>query len=283
MKIIIFLILLGFFSVTEAMTVDSAKWQLPDSTVLQFTIAGLFHNYHIQLDQNGFPAGPNNYNFNSTSLVTFYPVTISQSDTNWIYVDSTQTLNYYSSISPYPYLHYNTTMQIILDSATHRIRSFTINYDYASIPSSSLKYTISISGLKYTIKNLIAEDSDITKNLLEVAYSYKEGAHSNDYGGQDLIQAAKINISGALNYNLLDIPLVAQKSDIPIVRYGTNRITILMPSQNHSKEIILYSMLGVLVSRVPIINGIVEFQTSNIPRGVYFALSDALSVKVLIQ
>lgn len=56
-----------------------------------------------------------------------------------------------------------------------------------------------------------------------------------------------------------------------------------MPPQNHSKEMILYSMLGVMVSRATIINGIAEFQASNLPRGVYFALSDGLSTKVLVQ
>jgi hypothetical protein len=130
---IIFFILIGNGAASPAITIDSTKWPLPDSTVLHFTVYGLFHNFHVQNDGMG-NNGPDNFDRTDNSYTTFPSVEILRSDSAWSFIDSSQTLVYYKNNSVYPQPLDTTIIRIALDSGSHSIHALDFHHSFGLPP-----------------------------------------------------------------------------------------------------------------------------------------------------
>ena len=283
MKGIILFVFLSFVSTANALSVDSAKWTLPDSISLHFTIYGIFNSFHVQNDGMGHD-GPDSYNRDENSYVESPAVVILRSDSAWNFIDSNESLVYYKDNSQPPFSNDVTTIRIAIDSVSHSIRSLFFQHEY-TFPTGgvSKKFEIDIKGIKFNRQKLIVEDSNITRSLLSANYSSKWGLHSNDYGASYVKHIDKVTISGSLNYNLLSVASLEKSANQVTVRYYPNQIVVLVPTENKSKVLTLYSSIGTIVREIPVIDGSATIELARLVRGVYFILADRLNGKVLVQ
>ncbi len=136
---------------------------------------------------------------------------IRRSDSNWSLIDSNQILQY-SFNGDYQYNLNETWIERTLDTQHHLISNLNYHTKYGVVQSQEITSSISVTGIAYSRKALTVLDSDVTKNLLSESYSEYGGRYDN-CGGVDLGHIDKVNVSGSLNYNLLDVPIVAQKTD----------------------------------------------------------------------
>jgi hypothetical protein len=277
----LFFILPRYCCQVKAMTVDTAKWPLPDSISIKLTVYGTFNYYYDQSDGNGHN-GPNNYNYNSKGSYSTPEITIVKTDSLVHYSDSTQTIVYVKSVNLSP--DNDTIVYLLtLDTFFHRITSFTFHHSYhfSGIFASEIT-DISIKGLRYSQQKLIVEDSDITKDLIDAQYSSEGKLRPAGSEGSTLLSVDKVNISGTVNYNLLDVEQIFSSSPQLKVEYSRNLIQAILPENNHSITANLYSSLGVLAQQKRFENGTAIFSTGNLAKGLYFIIAGNLCSKVMI-
>lgn len=278
---IIFLILIGSSATCPAITVDSAKWPLPDSISIKFTVYGMFNSYHQVSDGNGH-SDPNNYSRNEKGNYSTPDMIIVRTDSLLHYSDSTQTILYLKSYNTSPD---NDTIAyvITLDTLMRRISTFTFHHTHLYSGIFGIEHEdISIKGLRYSQKNLMVEDSDISKDLISARYSVENKERPAGSSGRTLLSVDKVTISGSLNYSLLDVEPVIPQLTRPAIEYFMNGIKFILPETNHSMISCLYSSLGVIAQQVRIENGTAKFSTEKLGKGIYFVVAGNSVSKVMV-